>query len=157
MREFKPMDHNAIHRSVSVMGFDLQRMIEKKRTNVARYAMAETEQQFQQDFTATLNGSGVPLFIPATFTFPETVVYAPRQRQVSNEDPQVWVGAVLDVGHAHVTGFVKKWVMDASANYIGADVIISLLGSGEVKGTVHFTFQGLSSPNDDLGLDDGPS
>lgn len=158
-RPFKPMDHNAVGRSVAMMGFNMQRMIEKRRTNIARYALSETEQQFQQEFTVNPSSTqiGQLTVVTATIMFTETIVYAPRQRQSNSEDPQMWFGAVLDIGEATVTGHVSEWVMDEAGNFIGAVVSICVTAFTKVQGTAHFTFQGLSSPIDDPGLDDGPS
>ena len=159
----KTLDHNAITRSVHMMGFRLaDRMYRKRHENDATH-LTETQQQFQLSISGV---AGAGAFTDFTIHFNEVIYYAPTQRNNKNEDPQVWWGANLDSGDAFLSVHVKQWLLDENANYVGAIVRVGVMqgayaGQGAVSGsayagTIHITFQGLSVPVEDPGYDETP-
>lgn len=159
----KTLDHNAIARSVTQIGFRLSDQMYQKRHLLDGTKLTEIEQQFQIIISGV---AGAGSFAEATCHFQETLYYAPIQRNTKNEDPQVWWGCNLDKGDAFFSVHVKKWLLDDSANYTGAVVRIGVMqgayaGQGGVdgsafKGTIHVTFQGLGIPVEDPGFDETP-
>lgn len=174
----KTLDHNAIGRSLSVMGFRLEEQTRAKRHEADAYQPSEVTQQFQIPVSGKIGTAnpvkgiaGVLITLAAqhsdvTIHFPETIYYAPTQRRNKNEDPQFWWGAQLDKGDVLFSVHVRNWLLDVNANYIGAVVRVNVtlppnlnLGvekGSEYAGTIHATFQGLSIPIEDPGFDATP-
>lgn len=137
------------------MAFEMQDHILRKRHEADHYKLAEVHQQVQIEVAGT---SGAGAWSTRDVHFDETFYYAPGQRLNQNEDPQVTWGAVLDSGRAFFSVHVEKWILDRNSNYTGAVIAIGAQGDGsQYRGTIHCTFQGYSAPNDDPGLDEGPS
>lgn len=160
----KSLDHNAIARSIALMGFDLERQMRKKRHEADNYGLAETQQQYQVSVSGV---AGAGAFTDFTIKFNEIIYFAPQWRNNKMEDPQMSWGAVLDSGRAFFAVNVKEWLLDDKCNYTGAIISIGAQagaygGLGGVdgspySGTIHLTFQGLSAPVEDTGLAVGPN
>jgi hypothetical protein len=159
----KTLDHNAIARATLNMGFRLNQRMDKKRHYDDDVRLAETMQHYQLDLKGNAQSG---FWVEYTISFEEVIYYAPLQRTNKMEDPQFWWGAVFDSGRAMLTAHVKKWVLDASANYTGAivevgfqqttyDQSVSPAGT-PFQATIHVTFQGLSAPVEDPGYDETP-
>lgn len=159
----KTLDHNAIARSVHLMGFRLSEQMHRKRHEHDATKLAEVQQQYQLKIDGV---AGAGAFTDFTINFNEIFYYAPTQRNNKNEDPQIWWGANLESGQAFFSVHVKQWLLDDSANYKGAVVTVGVQagaygGLGGVDGsaftgTVHITFQGLGVPIEDPGYDETP-
>jgi hypothetical protein len=152
------LDHNAIGRSLKVIGFQLAVNMHKARHQADDYRLAEVFEHHQLAVSGT---AGTGAFTDFSINFQEVLYYAPTQRNNKLEDPQVTHGVQLDSGDAKLIVYVTKWLLDDSANYLGAVVRI---GAEEVtwspgssySGTVHITFQGLGVPVEDPGFTDTP-
>lgn len=159
----KTLDHNAIARSVDAMGFRLGAAMYRKRHATDAFRATEIQQQYQVEIGGV---AGAGAFTESTIHFQETMYYAPLQRNITTEDPQVTWGVNLDKGDAFVSVHVKRWLLDDNANYIGAVLRIGVMqgayaGQGGVegsafKGTIHVTFQGYGIPVEDPGFDETP-
>lgn len=140
------------------MAYALTEESRQRRHQGDPYRPAEVFQHYQVDVSGT-TGTGV--FTDVTINFQEVLYYAPLQRNVKTEDPQVTHGVVLDSGDAHVTAYVVKWLLDDNANYMGAVVRIGATQVGwapasQFSGTLHITFQGYGIPVEDPGYDETP-
>jgi hypothetical protein len=154
----KTLEHNAINRSLAQMGYQLTEQILDARTAHDKYRLAEVTQQYQLAISGI---AGAGAYTDFTVNFQERIMYAPLQRANKNEDPQVSHGLQLDTGDVFVTVIVKDWILDDSANYIGANVRVGVTEAAwapgaSYSGTVHLTVQGLSVPIEDPGYDDTP-
>lgn len=154
----KQLDHNAIQRSLELVGYRNTLAIHRRRHMDDEHRLAEVLQQYQIDVSGT---TGTGAYVDASITFAETLYYAPLQRNIKTEDPQVAYGTVLDSGDAKFVVHVVKWLLDESANYLGATVRIGVeqvawAPASEFAGTIHITFQGLGIPVEDAGFDETP-
>lgn len=154
----KTLSHNAIARSLEVVGYRNNVAMHRRRHEADNYRLAEVLEQYQLDVSGT---TGTGAFVDASITFAETLYYAPLQRNIKTEDPHVLVGSVLDKGDAKFIVHVIKWLLDDAANYLGAIVRIGVEQVGwapasKFEGTIHITFQGLGIPVEDAGYDETP-
>lgn len=154
----KTLDHNAIARSLTQLGYrnvlDIQRA--QQRSDATK--LTEVLQQYQMDVSG-VTGTGV--FCDFTVTFQEVLYYAPLQRNLKLEDPHFTYGYQLDTGDAKITAYVKSWTLDDNANYLGAIVRVHVeqfawAPASPFSGAVHCTFQGYGVPAEDSGYDDTP-
>lgn len=118
-------------------------------------ALTETDQQYQIPVSGTARtvaGFGV---LAITFDYP--FYYAPGQRDSDLERPHMVYGAECDafvVLHAHV----QDWdIESATGAIVGATVVVACLSAADIDftGKLHLTFQGFSSPNDDVDVTEG--
>lgn len=155
----KTLDHNAISRSLHVLGYRLYEGQTLKRYEGLDYKLTEVLQQYQIDVSG-IAGTGVSTDV--TINFQEVLYYAPQERNIVTEDPQITGhSAVLDSGDVHFDVYVVKWLFDENVNYTGAVVRIGATEVGwapgsAYSGTVHITFQGLGVPVEDPGYDETP-
>ncbi len=149
----KHLDHNAVQRSLNLMGFALADRTLKKRHDADAYRLAEVQLQHQIKVEGE---AGVGVFEDFDLIFKEILYYAPRQRMNTNKEPQMWWGATLDKGQAFFSVHVKKWNLTEGGNYKGATVSVgvqqgSYPGAGgteltHFEGRIHVTFQGFGIP-----------
>lgn len=154
----KTLDHNAIERSLAVVGYRNTLDIHRRRHEADDYRLAEVLQQYQIEISGA---AGTGAFLDATINFQEVLYYAPLQRNIKTEDPQVTHGVVFDTGEAKLIVYVTKWLLDENANYTGAIVRVGVEQVGwapasAFAATVHITFQGLGIPVEDPGFDETP-
>lgn len=154
----KTLDHNAITRSLEGVGYRNGLAVYRQRHEADGYRLTEVWMQYQLDVSGT---TGTGAYVDATINFAEILYYAPLQRNIKTEDPHVVVGTTLDNGDAKFIVNVIKWLLDDSANYIGAIVRCGVEQVGwaptsAFAGTIHITFQGLGIPVVDPGFDETP-
>lgn len=108
---------------------------------------AELDLQYQIDITGV--GGLAPGFTTIQVDFDYEIYYAPGQRDSTLETPHFTHGAVV-VGSVMVTAHVQSWTTDEdNGAFIGALVMIGVIGSGSYTGTVHLNFQGYGSLRED--------
>lgn len=154
----KNLEHNAIERSLGLIGYRNALAIHRRRHEADSYRLAEVFQQYQIEVSGT---SGTGAFVDADINFQEVLYYAPLQRNSKTEDPHVTHGVSVDSGEARFAVYVVRWLLDQNANYTGAVVRIGVeqLGyapASAFAATIHITFQGLGVPVEDAGFDDTP-
>ena len=91
----KTLDHNAIHRALSKVGYQYALDMHHGRHSADAYKLAEVFQQYQLDISGT-SGSGA--YCDFTVNFQEVMYYAPTQRNIKTEDPHFTYGYQLDTG-----------------------------------------------------------
>jgi hypothetical protein len=154
----KTLEHNAIARSLSRIGYRNVLDIQRAQSRNDGTKFAEVLQQYQMDVSGQA-GSGA--FTDFTITFQEALYYAPLQRNLKLEDPHFTYGYQLDTGDAKIVAYVKNWTLDDNANYLGAIVRVHVeqfewAQLSKFSGTVHVTFQGYGVPVEDTGYTDTP-
>lgn len=153
--------HADLHRSIAAMGFGLQVEIAHKAAETARQKLHEVDQQFRIDVSG-LAGT-IIAWSDAEIVFPETLYYAPLQRDSNRlRDPHVYFGSVLkSAAPVIITGIVASWITDRSGNFTGAKIKIGAYAPGttaqvQFQAQLHVTVQGYGAPVDtDHGESDG--
>jgi hypothetical protein len=157
----KTLDHNAVSRSLHLVGYQFSRDMARKARAADAYKLAEVNLEYQIDLTgqAYPKNNGTSIDVPIVFQ--EVLYYAPLQRNIKTEDPHVTTGYQLDSGDVKLHVYVTQWTLDDSANYSGATVRIAAerfpWATGSAwAGTVHINFQGLGAPVEDPGYTETP-
>jgi len=141
----------SIARSISALGFQLDKQMHDKHAEGAPSRLAEADQQFQVKVSGAATTQRT--WTKVQVTFDEVIYRAPAQRNNPLEEPHFTFGSTMQSDEPVILhAIVQKWLTDSAGNYTGAEVNIGVSGDSEenpvpFNATVHLVFQGLSAPN----------
>lgn len=142
-----------IHNSITKIGIDLHRQMERKKHIGDFYGLRELEFQAQYDFSGTIGSlpTETDIHIPFAVTF---IGDPGNQRDSTQDRPHARLTPELLIAPAGVVPYhyVLRWDLDDDFNYVGAVVRVGVhspaLTAGEVpastnvQGILHAAFQG---------------
>jgi hypothetical protein len=153
------MKHQDIHRSVAQMAFQVTQNMEAKRKLTDDYRLREVELQYQFDIAG--KATAIPSWNEVSVTFDEVLYDAPGQRDSDNDEPQVWIGKVLDTdAPIMIDAHVSDWDINEEGHTTGVTVRVGVFDLAQTDpngtpfaGRLHVTVQGLGAPDDQEGTD----